>query len=80
MIANHQAFQLHFRTHSRFDKNAIAPFRDHPFYEKTLYFCEYYDQNCFDPDYPSLPLETFEPMLRRVFARGIQQRLEARFA
>ncbi len=31
-----------------------------------MYFCENYDQNCFDPDYDTLPLEFFEPMLRRV--------------
>ena len=29
-------------------------------------FCARYDQNSFDPAYESLPLETFEPMLRRV--------------
>ena len=27
-----------------------------------------YDQNCFDPDYESLPLELFEPMVRRVLS------------
>jgi len=31
-------------------------------------FCELYDQNCFDPAYDSLPVETFEPMVRRVFS------------
>jgi predicted HD phosphohydrolase len=32
-------------------------------------FCERYDQAAFDPDYPTPPLEHFEPALRRVFAR-----------
>jgi hypothetical protein len=32
-------------------------------------FCELYDQNCFDPDYDSLPLEFFAPLLERVFSR-----------
>ena len=29
-------------------------------------FCALYDQNSFDPDYDSEPLEFFEPMVRRV--------------
>jgi predicted HD phosphohydrolase len=32
-------------------------------------FCERWDQRAFDPDYDTLPLETFEPTVRRVFAR-----------
>ncbi len=32
-------------------------------------FCELYDQNCFDPEYDSLGVEAFEPMLRRVLAQ-----------
>ena len=32
-------------------------------------FCERYDQTSFDPDYPTLPLEHFEPMVREVFSR-----------
>ena len=39
-----------------------------PAFADTAEFCERYDQNCFDPDYESLPLEFFEPMVRRVFA------------
>lgn len=79
MINNHQAFQLHFRTHSQFNKQANAEFENHPFYQKTLYFCEHYDQNCFDPDYDWLELDTFEPMVQRLFTRGIEQRIQARF-
>lgn len=80
MVQNHQAFQLHFRTHSRFNTRAVDQFRDHPYYTKTLYFCEHYDQNCFDPGYDSLPLETFAPMVRRLFSRAMQRRIKARFA
>ena len=29
-------------------------------------FCHLYDQTSFDPDYDTMPLEAFEPMLRRV--------------
>ena len=43
-------------------------FRDSPWYDACCEFCERYDQNCFDPDYDSLPVAQFEPMVRRVFA------------
>ncbi|NCX84621.1 MAG: peptidase, partial [Rhodobacteraceae bacterium] len=32
-------------------------------------FCERWDQSSFDPDYPTKPLEYFEPMVREVFSR-----------
>ena len=43
--------------------------RDHPWYQDAVDFCHRWDQCAFDPDYESLPLEFFEPMVRRVFAR-----------
>ena len=30
-------------------------------------FCEKYDQNSFDPEYPTEPLESFESAVREVF-------------
>ena len=69
VVENHQVFQLHFRVNSKFDLNACEKYRGHPGFEKALYFCEHYDQNCFDPEYDHLPIETFEPMVRRVFVR-----------
>jgi predicted HD phosphohydrolase len=50
------------------DRNSRDRFKDHPCYDACVEFCERYDQNCFDPAYDSLPIETFEPMVRRVFA------------
>ena len=32
-------------------------------------FADEWDQNAFDPDYDTLPLEHFEPMVREVFSR-----------
>jgi predicted HD phosphohydrolase len=75
VIENHQVFQLHFRVNSKFDLDACEKYRGHPGFEKTLYFCEHYDQNCFDPEYDYLPIETFEPMVRRMFSRVMETRL-----
>ena len=41
-----------------------------PWYADCVEFCEKYDQNCFDPAYASLPLEFFEPMVRRIFSQA----------
>jgi len=43
------------------------PFRGHRYFSDTEYFCERYDQNSFDPDYPTLPLAAFEPIVMRFF-------------
>ena len=48
--------------------HARERYRGHPWLDACAEFCERYDQNCFDPDYEPLPLEFFEPMVRRVFA------------
>lgn len=70
IVKHHGLFQMHYYAHHvGRDPNARDRFKDHPWYGDTVRFCEDYDENCFDPDYDSLPLEFFEPMVRRVFAR-----------
>ena len=49
-------------------RDARERYRDHEWFDACAEFCERYDQNCFDPAYESLPIEHFEPMVRRVFA------------
>jgi predicted HD phosphohydrolase len=43
-----------------------------PYYELCAEFCADYDQPAFDPDYPTMALEEFEPLLRDLFARPKQ--------
>ena len=70
MVKHHGIFQgYYYFHHLGGDRHERERFRDHPCYERTREFCALYDQNCFDPDYDTLPLETFEPMVRRIFAR-----------
>ena len=38
-------------------------------FEKTAEFCERWDQTSFDPDYETMPLEAFEPLVRRVIGK-----------
>ena len=69
IVANHQIFQLSFRDHSKFDRTACERYRGHAHFEAALRFCEHYDMNCFGR-YDYLPIETFEPMVRRLFEKG----------
>ena len=70
IIKYHGVFQMYYYAHHvGGDRNARDRFRDHPWFDDAVKFCEDYDQNCFDPQFESKPLEFFEPMLREVFAR-----------
>ncbi len=53
------------------DRDMREQYRDHEHFDACAQFCEKYDQAAFDPDYESLPLEFFEPMVMRVMARPI---------
>ena len=71
MVRRHAIFQgYHFFDRLGFDRNARDRFKDSPYYEDCKRFCHNYDQNAFDPNYESKPLEFFEPMMRHLFARN----------
>ncbi len=70
IVQHHGLFQgYYFRHHLGGDRNERERFRDHPQFEACAHFCDRYDQTSFDPDYDTLPLEHFEPMVQRIFAR-----------
>lgn len=71
MIRHHGIFQGYYFNHFfGGNRNLREHFRAHPYYDYTAEFCALYDQNAFDPDYPTLPLSAFEPMIRRFFTPG----------
>jgi predicted HD phosphohydrolase len=70
MMDKHGIFQgYYFFHHLGLDRDMREQYRGHPDFEYTAQFCHLYDQNAFDPAYESMPLEAFEPMLRRVVAQ-----------
>jgi predicted HD phosphohydrolase len=70
LIKHHAIFQgYYYFHHVGLDRMEREKFRGHPMFQRTADFCEKWDQNSFDPDYDTMPLEAFEPMLRRLFAR-----------
>ena len=69
IVKHHGVFQMYYYAHHLGgDRNAREKYRDHKWYQDCVNFCEHYDQNCFDPNYESKPLEYFIPLLKRIFA------------
>ncbi|HKP84841.1 MAG TPA: HD domain-containing protein [Blastocatellia bacterium] len=70
VIRTHQDFQgRHYYALIGKDPEARRQYADEPWYEMALRFTDEWDQASFDPDYDTLPMSHFEPMIERVFAR-----------
>jgi len=70
IMLHHGIFQEYYYAHHvGRDRNARNQFKDHPYYQDTVDFCEEWDQKSFDPEYDSYPLEHFEPMVKRLFSK-----------
>jgi len=69
VLKHHGLFQgYYYFHHINKDRNIRENFKDHQFYQACVDFCSQWDQCSFDPDYDTLPLEHFEPMVGRVFS------------
>ncbi len=70
VIGHHGIFQgYYYFHHLGGDRHARDRYRGEPYFDACVRFCHRYDQNCFDPDYPNLPIDDFLPMLEEVFGR-----------
>ncbi|MBN1530228.1 MAG: HD domain-containing protein [Thermoleophilaceae bacterium] len=68
IVEKHGLFQAYYYAHLMGeDRNARDKYAGHPWYDDCVEFCEHFDQNCFDPAYDSLPLESFRPLIEAVF-------------
>ena len=68
IVQHHGIFQgVNFFHHIGLDRNMREQFIGHPHFDATAEFIEKYDCPAFDPEYDSLPLEFFEPMVTRLF-------------
>ncbi|MGH7803413.1 MAG: HD domain-containing protein [Candidatus Binatia bacterium] len=73
MVERHGIFQgYYFFHHIGLDRNMRDQFRGHPHFERTALFCEKYDGPAFQPGLETMPLEAFEPALRRVLAAPVR--------
>ena len=70
IIQQHGLFQAYYRAeHLDGNKNARDKFKDHEHYEATIKFCENYDQSSFNPNYKSMSLDDFSPIVKRIFSK-----------
>ena len=70
ILLKHGEFQMYYYAHHfNADRNKRDQYKDHRFYNDCVKFCERYDQSSFDPNYKSLPLKDFEPLIRKIFSR-----------
>ncbi|NER14998.1 HD domain-containing protein [Leptobacterium flavescens] len=70
VVRNHGTFQMHYnKSLSEEERRSRDKFKDHPYYQLAVDFCEKWDQNSFDPAYPTERLEFFIPLIKKVFGR-----------
>ena len=70
IIEKHGEFQMfYYAHHLGGNKNKRDKYKGHKYFQDTVDFCEKYDQNSFDPNYKSFPLEFFEPIVKKIFSR-----------
>ncbi|HLN48616.1 MAG TPA: HD domain-containing protein [Steroidobacteraceae bacterium] len=70
IVEQHGLFQSYYYAHHLGgNRDGRERFLSHPWYRACEAFCANWDQCSFDPHYPWLPLETFEPLVRRIFSR-----------
>lgn len=70
IVEQHGLFQTYYYVHHMGgDRHMRDKFKDHKWFESCANFCERYDQASFDPDYDTLPLEAFAPLVEKIFSR-----------
>ena len=70
IVKHHGIFQgYYFFEFLGLDKNMRDKYKNNPYFESCREFCEKYDQNSFDPDYETLDLEFFIPMVKELFQK-----------
>jgi predicted HD phosphohydrolase len=70
IVEQHGLFQSYYYAHhaggDRFGRERL---REHRWYQACRDFCADWDQNSFDSKYPWEPLESFEPLVNKIFMR-----------
>ena len=70
IVEKHGLFQTYYYNHHfGKDRNLRDKFKGHAHYQDTINFCHKWDQASFDPNYETIPLNNFAPLVGRVFSR-----------
>jgi len=70
IVEKHGEFQMYYYAHHLGgNRNQRDKYKDHKYCQDTVNFCENWDQKSFDPNFKSLPLKNFEPLVKKIFSR-----------
>jgi len=70
IVEKHGEFQMYYYVHHLGgNRNQREKYKGHKYYQDTLNFCEKWDQKSFDPNFKSLTLKSFEPLIQKIFSR-----------
>ena len=70
IVEKHGEFQMYYYVHHLGgNRNQREKYKGHKYYQDTINFCENWDQKSFDPNFKSLPLENFKPLVYKIFSR-----------
>jgi len=70
IVEKHGEFQMYYYAHHiGGNRNQRDKYKGHKYYQDTINFCENWDQKSFDPNFKSLPLKEFEPLVKKIFSR-----------
>jgi predicted HD phosphohydrolase len=72
ILKHHGLFQGYYHFHHMDkDRNIRDRFKGHLHYQACVDFCQRWDQCSFDPEYDTLPLAHFEPMVRQIIQKPV---------
>ena len=70
IVEKHGEFQMYYYAHHLGgNRNQRDKYKGHIYFQDTINFCENWDQKSFDPNFKSLPLKEFEPVVKKIFSR-----------
>ena len=70
IVEKHGLFQAYYYNHYyNKNRNLRDEYKGHKFYEDTINFCYKWDQASFDPNYNTIPLDDFIPLVGKIFSR-----------
>lgn len=68
IVEHHGLFQgYYYMHHLGLDRNERDRYRGHPHFQACVDFCDRWDQRSFDPQFETMPLAAFEPLVHRLF-------------
>ena len=74
IIEHHGLFQgYYYFHHLSKDRNFRDKYLNHRYFQSCVDFCHKWDQPSFDPNYDTLPLEHFEPIVRKILSKPLNE-------